>query len=77
MVAPGPLAYLTIIRYIMDELLTEARIVPAVNQIEFSPYCYLPNVLDYCQQKNIQPEGYAPLVRGEKEKDPSSGGTGQ
>ncbi|GAB2599725.1 aldo/keto reductase [Spirosoma areae] len=54
----------------LDELLTQARITPAVNQIEFSPYCYLPNVLDYCHQHTIQPQGYAPLVRGEKENDP-------
>ena len=54
----------------IDELLTEARITPAVNQIEFSPYSFLPNVLDYCRQKNIQPEGYAPLVRGIKRNDP-------
>jgi diketogulonate reductase-like aldo/keto reductase len=54
----------------LDELLTEAIIKPAVNQIEFSPYCYLPEVLDYCRQKNIQPEGYAPVVRGQKAEDP-------
>lgn len=54
----------------LDELLTEAQIIPAVNQIEFSPYCYLPDVLSYCRQRNIQPQGYAPLVRGEKQHDP-------
>lgn len=54
----------------LDELLTGAHITPAINQIEFSPYCYLPDVLDYCRQKTIQPEGYAPLVRGEKQDDP-------
>ena len=55
----------------IDELLTEAHITPAVNQFEFSPYCYLPDVLDYCRQKTIQSEGYAPLVRGEKQNDPN------
>ncbi|MFD2935955.1 aldo/keto reductase [Spirosoma flavum] len=54
----------------LDELLTEAYITPAVNQFEFSPYCYLPDVLDYCRHKNIQHEGYAPLVRGQKQNDP-------
>lgn len=54
----------------LDELLTEAHITPAVNQFEFSPYSYLPDVLAYCHEKNIQPEGYAPLVRGEKNNDP-------
>ena len=54
----------------LDELLEQASITPAVNQFEFSPYCYLPEVLTYCRQKNIQPEGYAPLVRGLKKEDP-------
>ncbi|WP_097128806.1 aldo/keto reductase [Spirosoma fluviale] len=54
----------------IDELLTQAHITPAINQMEFSPYCYLPEVIDYCRQKTIQPEGYAPLVRGQKADDP-------
>ena len=54
----------------LDELFGQANITPAVNQFEFSPYCYLPDVLAYCRAKNIQPEGYAPLVRGEKQNDP-------
>ncbi|GAB2518976.1 aldo/keto reductase [Spirosoma aerophilum] len=54
----------------LDELLTQAQVIPAVNQIELSPYCYLPEVVDYCRLKNIQAEGYAPLVRGEKQNDP-------
>ncbi len=54
----------------IDELLTEALVTPAVNQIELSPYSYLPEVLDYCHKKNIQSEGYAPLVRGQKQDDP-------
>lgn len=53
-----------------DELLKTATVVPAVNQIEFSPYCYLPDVLTYCRQHGIQPEGYSPLVRGQKKDDP-------
>lgn len=55
----------------LDELFEQAAITPAVNQFEFSPYCYLPDVLDYCRKHNIQPEGYAPLVRGEKQHDPN------
>lgn len=54
----------------LDQLLEQASIIPAVNQFEFSPYCYVPEVLDYCRQKNIQPQGYAPLVRGLKRDDP-------
>lgn len=54
----------------LDELFDFAEITPAVNQFELSPYCYLPEVLDYCRAKAIQPEGYAPLIRGLKKDDP-------
>ncbi|MBC3788618.1 aldo/keto reductase [Spirosoma utsteinense] len=54
----------------LDELLEQAQVTPAVNQIEWSPYCYKPEVLAYCQARNIQLEGYAPLVRGLKKDDP-------
>ncbi|MBC8152402.1 MAG: aldo/keto reductase, partial [Bacteroidetes bacterium] len=30
----------------LDELFGQSHITPAVNQFEFSPYCYLPDVLD-------------------------------
>nr|WP_293833289.1 aldo/keto reductase [uncultured Arsenicibacter sp.] len=55
----------------LDELLATADIMPAVNQIELSPYCYLPGVLAYCRRHGIQIEGYAPLVRGLKQHDPT------
>jgi methylglyoxal/glyoxal reductase len=54
----------------LEELIQTTTVVPAVNQFEFSPYCYIPEVLDYCRAKGIQPEGYAPLVRGLKQDDP-------
>ena len=54
----------------LDELLEIATVTPAVNQIEFSPYCYRPDVLYYYRAKGIQVEGYAPLVRGLKNDDP-------
>lgn len=54
----------------LNPLLEIATVIPAVNQIEFSPYCYRPDMLDYCRSKGIQVEGYAPLVRGLKQNDP-------
>lgn len=54
----------------LDELLSQATVTPAVNQIEFSPYCYRPDVVTYCRDKGIQVEGYAPLARGKKQDDP-------
>jgi methylglyoxal/glyoxal reductase len=54
----------------LEELFTYAEIVPAVNQFELTPYCYLPETVAYCQAKGIQVETYSPLVRGLKQNDP-------
>ncbi|MDQ3843077.1 MAG: aldo/keto reductase, partial [Bacteroidota bacterium] len=53
----------------LHELETYASIVPAVNQIEFSPYLYLKDVLDYCREKGIQLQSYTPLLQGQKFSD--------
>lgn len=53
-----------------EELFVYAHVCPAVNQIELSPFCYLPEELTFCKQNNIQVEGYAPVVRGLKKEHP-------
>jgi methylglyoxal/glyoxal reductase len=54
----------------LEELNGYATVVPAVNQIEFSPYLFLKDVKDYCQKQAIQLQAYTPLVRGERFNDP-------
>ena len=54
----------------LDELATYGNIVPALNQVEFSPYLYLKDLLNYCEAKQIQLQAYTPLVRGERMTDP-------
>ena len=53
----------------LDELLSEADIIPAVNQVEFTPYLYLKELKEYCENKGIRLEAYSPLTRGKKLKD--------
>ena len=53
----------------LEELETYANVLPAVNQFEFHPYCFLPDELAHCQQRNIQVQGYSPVVRGQKNDD--------
>lgn len=54
----------------LDELKTYAQITPTVNQVEFSPYLYLEDLLTYCQNHQIQLQAYTPLIRGQKNNDP-------
>lgn len=54
----------------LEELDSYATEVPVLNQVEFSPYLYIKDLMEYCQQRNIQLQSYTPLVRGKKFKDP-------
>ena len=50
----------------LSELLENSSVVPAVNQVEFSPFLYQKNLLEFCRGKGIQLEAYSPLVRGQR-----------
>jgi diketogulonate reductase-like aldo/keto reductase len=54
----------------LKELESYSSLTPAVNQIEFSPYLYLKDELEYCRSKKIQLQAYTPLLRGKKFDDP-------
>jgi len=54
----------------LQDLLQNANIVPAVNQIEFHPYLQQPDLVAYCQEHNIQLEAWSPLMKGQVLKVP-------
>ena len=54
----------------LTELLAETNTVPAVNQVEFHPYLFQRDLLDFCVGRNIVLEAYSPLTKGERLKDP-------
>ncbi|KAI1151668.1 Aldo/keto reductase [Nemania diffusa] len=44
-----------------DIILKTAKVVPAINQIEFHPYQQQRDVLDFCRKKGIAISAYSPL----------------
>ena len=55
----------------LDELIAQTNIIPQVNQVEFSPYLFQRDLLNYCNEKEIQIEAYCPLTRAQKLSDPA------
>lgn len=53
----------------LKELETYCTIVPVVNQIEFSPWLFLKDEMQYCKERNIQLQSYSPLTRAKKFND--------
>jgi diketogulonate reductase-like aldo/keto reductase len=54
----------------LTELLGETKMVPAVNQVEFHPYLYQKELLDFCAGQDIVVEAYSPLTKGARLSDP-------
>ena len=53
----------------LEELMENSSTVPAVNQVEFSPYLYQKDLLEFCRKHGIRLESYSPLTKGHKLSD--------
>jgi 2,5-diketo-D-gluconate reductase A len=51
---------------LIDSLLQETDDVPAVNQIEWSPFGFSPAMLRYARERDIVIQAYSPLTRSER-----------
>jgi len=54
----------------LEELLASSSVVPAVNQVEFSPFLYQKDLLDFGSRHGIVLEAYSPLTKGERLGEP-------
>lgn len=54
----------------LTELLENSEYVPQVNQVEFSPFLYQKELLEFCVGKGIVLEAYSPLTRGHQLDNP-------
>lgn len=54
----------------LEDLFKTANVAPAVNQVEFHPWLYQKDLLDYCNEHDIALEAYSPLTKGERLGDP-------
>jgi diketogulonate reductase-like aldo/keto reductase len=50
----------------IEELIRATGETPAVNQIEWSPYGWSPEMLEYCRERGIVIQAYSPLTRTER-----------
>ena len=54
----------------LKETIQISDIIPAINQVEFHPFLYQKDLLDFCKNNRIQIESYSPLTRGKKLNHP-------
>lgn len=48
----------------LEDLLSEANIVPMVNQMEFHPFLVQQDLVDFCHKNTIQYEAWSPMMQG-------------
>jgi methylglyoxal/glyoxal reductase len=55
----------------LEQLLDVATVVPAVNQVELSPFGSRRVLVDFCRAKGIAVEAYSPLTKGQRLAHPA------
>ncbi|HSO33030.1 MAG TPA: aldo/keto reductase [Labilithrix sp.] len=61
----------------LEELLGDAKELPAVNQIEVHPFLQHRETRAFCKKHEIVVEAYSPLTRGQKLDDPAISAVGK
>lgn len=55
----------------LEELREHSDVAPALDQVEFHPFVFNPELLRYCEEHRIQLEAWSPLTRGRRLDDPT------
>ncbi len=50
----------------LEELLGDCRVSPMVNQVEFHPFLFQRDLLDFCRRHGVVLEAYSPLVKAQR-----------
>jgi diketogulonate reductase-like aldo/keto reductase len=61
----------------LEELLNNSSVPPAINQVEFHPFLYQKELLDFCHSREVRIEAYSPLTKGRKLSDNRLAAMGQ
>lgn len=65
----GKVSAIGVSNYSIEELketIQNSDIVPAINQVEFHPFSFEKDLLQFCTKNAIQVEAYSPLTRGKR-----------
>lgn len=54
----------------LKELIEATGVIPAVNQVEFHPYLFQKDLLEFCREYGIILTAYSPLTHGQRLNDP-------
>lgn len=57
----------------LKETIQNSNIIPSINQVEFHPFLFQKDLLEFCKSNAIQLEAYSPLTRGKRLDDPKIG----
>jgi len=55
----------------LRELIVQTGVVPLVNQVEFHPFLFQRELLEFCRHHGIQLVAYSPLVHGMRHDEPA------
>jgi len=61
----------------MEALLKECKVRPAANQVEFHPFLYQKELLEYCKAQGVVLQAYSPLAKGGLVNEPKIVGLGK